>query len=77
MCFNVLMRLETKQKLQQWRNKIGDDEVAVRLKKRGVGLSTIDQMLRDDYDHEPKGANRLAIAEEMAADGITLDGKAS
>lgn len=57
---------------KKWVAAVGPLEAKSRLARRGLGMSTIDQMVSDNYAHDPRGTNRVVILEEMAKDGFTL-----
>ena len=61
-----------KEQFMKWVQYVGEFEARARLARRGLGMSTIDQMVGGTYQHEPRGTNRIAITEEMSKDGFTL-----
>lgn len=71
------MSNNVKKSFKKWVTKVGEPDAVHRLMKRGIGLSTVDQLMSERYDHEPRGTNRVAILEEMAKDGFVLTDEAS
>lgn len=66
-----------KKQFKEWVVTVSPPEARARLSRRGIGGSTVDQMVRGTYQYTPRGTNRIAIAEEMAKDGISLADEAS
>lgn len=63
-----------KKVMKEWVEKIGPYEAMARLCKRGLGPTMVERLVAGTYDHEPRGANALALHEELAKDGLSLAG---
>lgn len=69
------MKAATKRNLRLWINKVSAQEAIARLIRAGIAASTADQIINDNYDHEPRGLNRRAIEAELAKDGFSMTGE--